>query len=166
MDFITRIGGRVESISILLKSMKWRKKPISTFIRSYVRPLLRASAPDGLLRDVAHLPPPLIAPRPPPRSSSGTHRGLASTIAPQPPLQLLIRNAPRRPLRHRAADLAPPFVERTGDHGPAATSPSAPHLERTGPSPSPPICSDRRRRLPLNLLPSARIDDVTRHRTR
>jgi hypothetical protein len=148
------------------KKYEVETKTCSYFFRSYVNLPLRASAPDGLLRDVAHLPPPLIAPRPPPRSSSGTHRGLASTIAPRPPLQLLIRNAPRRPLRHRVADLAPPFVERTSDHGPAATSPSAPHLERTGPSPSPPICSDRRRRLPLNLLPSARIDDVARHRTR
>jgi hypothetical protein len=81
-------------------------------------------------------PPPSSVDRVATSPSAGTHRGLASTIAPPPPLRLLIRNEPR------AADLAAAIrginnLHAAGDLGPAATSPSAPHLECTAASPPP-----------------------------
>jgi hypothetical protein len=111
------------------KKYEVEKKSISTFIRSRMRPPsppVRPHHPARTHNPARRGPPPSSVDHAATSPSAGTHCGLASTIAPPPPLRLLIRNEPRRHLRQRAADLAAAIrgisnLHAVGDLGPAAT---------------------------------------------
>jgi hypothetical protein len=130
---------------------------------------------DPFLAPFDSAPPPRPIRNPtPPRVASSTSSPAAATVSQRhhendgiPRLSLLPPPPSNRIILHAKS----PRHRRCLSHIGSPSTPPPPHriataLPRAGTTPSPPIHSDQRCRLTLDLLPSARIDDVARHRTR